>query len=179
MGSGQSALKQHGWLAYVTWSMRPSDDDYGNTPGCVLRTGCWRMLAGFSMVARCEISRRFRKCGRPRIAVCQYCGRNFCGEHGELVEDGQEICSEATCRKKKDDLIRHFAFKEAVASRNGGRRCGEESCAAEPQHQCSKCRGLFCPSHLKERDVMTHDGSVARGSVCDHCHKRRKLWSRR
>ena len=76
------------------------------------------------MVTRCEISRRFRKCGRPRIAVCQYFGRNFCGEHGDLVEDGQEICNEATCRKKNEDLISHLAFKKAVPSRKAGRRFG-------------------------------------------------------
>lgn len=131
------------------------------------------------MVNRCEISRRFRTCGRPRVAVCQYCGRNFCGEHGDQLEDGQEICNQTACGKKKEDLIRHFAFKEAVASRNAERQCGAESCAAEPQIQCSKCLGLFCDSHLKERNVETHDGAIARASVCGHCHKRRKLWSRR
>ena len=131
------------------------------------------------MVTRCEISRRFRACGRPGIAVCQYCGRSFCGDHGDTLVDGQEICNETTCKKKEEDLIRHLAFKEAVAGRNAERHCGKEPCAAEPQHQCSKCQALFCQSHVKERDMEARDGAVTRASVCGHCHKRRKLWSRR
>ena len=131
------------------------------------------------MVIRCEISRRFRACGRPGIAVCQYCGRSFCEDHGDMLEDGQEICDETTCRKKKEDLIRHLAFKETVDGRNAERQCGEEPCTVEPQYQCSKCEGLFCPSHLREREVKTRDGATARASVCGHYHKRRKLWSRR
>ena len=171
--------EQHARLAYGTWSMQLADDEYGNPQVASRGRGVGECQAGFSMVNRCEISRRFRRCGRPRVAVCQYCGRSFCGEHGDLLESGEEICNKTTCRKKKEDLIRHFTFKEAVASRNAERRCGEESCAAEAQNQCSKCRGLFCLSHLRERQVETRDGAVARASVCGHCHKRRKLWSQR
>ncbi len=131
------------------------------------------------MVSQCEISRRFRACGRKGIALCQYCGRSFCDEHGDQLDDGQEICHQATCRKKKEDLTRHFEFKEAVSILNAEERCGRESCSQGPQSQCSKCRGLFCLDHLTERNVEMRDGTVTRASVCDHCHKRRKLWARR
>jgi hypothetical protein len=137
------------------------------------------MSTGDYMVTRCEITRRFRTCGRPGIAVCQYCGRSFCNDHGARLEDGQEICNETTCGKKKDDLIRHFAFKETVAGRNAKELCGDDACAAAPKTQCSKCKGLFCLEHLTERTLEAHDGSVSRAAVCSHCHKRRKLWSRR
>ncbi len=131
------------------------------------------------MVTSCEISRLLRPCGRKGIAICQYCGRSFCAEHGDRLEDGQEICRRRVCMRKREDLTRHLAYSDEVSERNESERCGAGECGARPQGQCTKCRGLFCFTHVSQRKVEVRDGSVAQGSVCQHCHKRRKLWSRR
>ncbi len=131
------------------------------------------------MVTKCGVSRRFRACGRPGVAVCQYCGRSFCSEHGDRLGDGQEVCHTKNCGRKREDLIQHFAYQAAADERNADQRCGQERCEVLPQGECSKCRGLFCIGHLQDREVETRDGIRIRGSVCAHCHKRRKLWSRR
>ena len=131
------------------------------------------------MISKCGVSRRFRACGGPGVAVYQYCGRSFCGEHGERLADGQEICHTKDCRRKKEDLIQRFAYRAAVGERNATQRCGQERCNVQPQGECSKCRGLCCASHLQQRDVEMRDGATIRGSVCSHCNKRRKLWLRR
>jgi len=131
------------------------------------------------MITKCEVSRRLRACGRPGVAVCQYCGRSFCSEHGDRLADGQEICYTKDCGRKKEDLIQHFAYQAAVGERNAAMHCGQERCDVQPQGECSKCRGLFCTGHLQEREVELRDGTTIRGSVCAHCNKRRKLWLRR
>jgi hypothetical protein len=115
------------------------------------------------------------------MAVCQYCGRSFCAAHGERLDDGQEICGRSTCQWKKADLERHFLYRDAVAERNGGRRCGAPDCAEAPGAQCSKCKGLFCIRHLTEEDIEERraQGVVrVRGTLCGHCRRRRGLWSK-
>ena len=131
------------------------------------------------MVTRCENTRLFRSCSQMGIAVCQYCGRSFCGKHGDPLEDGQEICHRRVCLRKREDLMHHFAYRDAVSELNESERCGTSDCAAPPQGQCTKCRGLFCFTHVIDRKIEVRDGSIAQGSVCQHCHKRRKLWSKR
>ena len=131
------------------------------------------------MITKCEVSRRFRACGKPGVAVCQYCGRSFCGDHGDRLPGQQEICHTKVCERKREDLIQHAAYQTAVSERNSTQRCGQEPCDVPLQYECSKCRGLFCAGHLRERVVETPDGSTIRGSLCAHCNKRRKLWSRR
>ena len=131
------------------------------------------------MITNCELSRRFRACRRPGVAACQYCGRTFCSEHGDCLSDGQDICHTKTCERKKEDLIQHLAYREAAGERNKAQRCGQEHCEEQPRGGCSKCHGLFCDAHVQERNVETRDAAMSRGSVCAHCHKRRKLWSRR
>lgn len=133
------------------------------------------------MGAGCEVRRRFRSCSKPGIARCQYCGRNFCAEHGLRLDDGQEICARPTCQEKKTDLEPFFAYKEEVAARNQQRACGEAECASPPTGQCSKCGGLFCRRHLQERLLEQRRGStVVRepASLCRRCLARRRLWSR-
>ena len=130
------------------------------------------------MITKCGVSRRFRACGKPGVAVCQYCGRSFCDEHGDRLGDNQEICHTKDCARKKEDLEQHFAYRANVSERNATQRCGEERCGTQAQFECSKCRGRFCVDHLRERTVELRDGATMRGSVCAHCHKRRKLWSR-
>ena len=132
------------------------------------------------MVGQCEIRGILRTCGRPGVAVCQYCGRTFCDDHGERLADGQEICHRSTCQAKKADLARHTEYKAAVAQRNDRRLCGQDECEASPVGQCSKCRGLFCLAHLEERTFDERRGSktVQRvGSLCQHCARRRSLWA--
>ena len=133
------------------------------------------------MMASCEFRRRFRACGEPGVAGCQYCGRSFCERHGARLGEGQEICSRALCQQKRADLEVHFAYKKSVGARNKERICGEADCGQAPGGQCSKCQGLFCFRHLEERAVEVRSGSTssaALASVCRHCHKRRGLWSR-
>lgn len=136
------------------------------------------MFPGYLMITTCEVSRRFRACGRPGIAVCQYCERSFYSEHGDRLEADQEICHTKDCVRKKEDVIQHFAYQAVVGERNATQRCGQERYDIQPEGECSKCRGLFCASHVKEQDVVMRVGTTTRGSICAHCNKRRKLWAR-
>ncbi len=129
----------------------------------------------------CEVRRRFRTCGRSAVATCQYCGRTFCEQHGSQLTDGQEICGRSICQQKRAELERHFLYKETVAARNRERLCGVASCGDRIGGQCSKCRGFFCLRHVEERELEERRGfTVTRrpGSLCRHCDKRRRLWSK-
>ena len=130
------------------------------------------------MVTTCETKRRFRTCGKPGMAVCQYCGRSFCDEHGERLEDGQEICDDNNCAAKRDDLVRYFAYREEAERRNEEQLCGQTECGSGPQIACAKCRASFCAEHVRDRDFEQRDGTPGRGPVCDYCEKRRKIWRR-
>jgi hypothetical protein len=130
----------------------------------------------------CETRHWFRWCGRPGLAVCQYCGRTFCDRHGARADDGQEICASGRCQRKKADLQRHFAYKEAVAARNREQRCGDPNCRAAVAGECSKCGGLFCRGHLEEAQIEEGRGLrtvILRASLCRHCGRRQALWRRR
>lgn len=134
------------------------------------------------MITSCQVQRRFRRCGQPGVAICQYCGRSFCEQHGDRLADGQEICDRANCQRKKADLAQHFVYKESVARRNHEGLCGAVGCDQPATGQCSKCRGFFCLRHLQDREIEERHGSTAvrvRGSLCLHCLKRRRLWSQR
>lgn len=130
----------------------------------------------------CEVKTGlFGACRTIGVAVCQYCGRAFCAAHGVRLEDGQEICARKRCQEKRSDLVRHLAYKEEVARRNLGGFCGVDGCQSRYGGQCSKCRGLFCLHHLHERQEIVRKGytTFARpASMCDHCWRRRPLWSR-
>ncbi len=129
----------------------------------------------------CEVRRFVRHCRQRGVAVCQYCGRTFCEQHGAKLADGQEICHRPTCQEKRAELGRHLQFKQSAAARNRERLCGLPKCDGQAGGQCSKCQGLFCLRHLKQLDVEHRRGSTvikSRGSVCRHCRDRRRLWSR-
>lgn len=131
------------------------------------------------MVSTCETSSFLRKCGRPGIAICQYCGSSFCDEHGDRHDDGQEICARKVCQQKKADLEHYFVYKAAVTERNESRLCGDPACEEPPLGQCSKCRGLFCAGHLEQRDIDVQratETARVRGVLCPHCRRRRRLW---
>lgn len=139
------------------------------------------LLGGVKVITSCQFRRRFSACGRPGIAICQYCGHSFCEQHGARLADGQEICSRSLCQQKKADLQQHLVYKESVAQRNHERRCGDANCHQPPAGQCSKCRGFFCLRHLKAREIEERRGSTVvrvRASLCRRCLQRRRLWSR-
>ncbi len=130
----------------------------------------------------CEVRRRFRSCRQAGIAVCQYCGRIFCEQHGAQLTDGQEICDSRRCQQKRADLERHVVYKAWVTGRNSERLCGEADCGRAPAGQCSKCRGLFCYGHLRAHEIEERRGSsIVRvaASLCRHCLNRRDLWAKR
>jgi len=116
-------------------------------------------------VTTCELRRRFRG-----------------DEHGQRLADGQEVCGRESCRRKRDDLRQHVAYKEEVASRNGQARCGEPACERRPAGQCSKCNGLFCGGHVEDTTLEERQsGGFARVrvSLCRHCRRRRAIWAQR
>jgi hypothetical protein len=134
------------------------------------------------VIGSCQIKGRFRACGKPGIAVCQYCGRSFCEAHGTRLDDEQEICVRETCQAKKADVERFAVYKTEVVARNEQRLCGDPACALAPGGQCSKCQGLFCLDHLSEREIDQWQGGQmarVRGVLCPHCLRRRSLWERR
>jgi hypothetical protein len=131
------------------------------------------------VIAVCESKSLLRGCGQPSVAVCQYCGRAFCEQHGAAHDDGQEICARKRCQRKRADLEEHFAYKEAVVARNRERRCGEPNCRDMGAGECSKCSGLFCRGHLEDAQIEQGRGLqtvLLHASLCRHCRRRRKLW---
>jgi hypothetical protein len=136
---------------------------------------------GVTTAVLCQVRGGFRRCGQTATAICQYCGRPFCEQHGVILDDGQEICSRDRCQRKRRDVERHLVYKREVARRNAEGLCGHPSCASPFAGQCSKCRGFFCARHLESRDdlVMQRGQQVRqRSSMCLHCWSRRGLWSR-
>ncbi len=130
--------------------------------------------------ASCQLKRNaLLGCGKPRAGTCQYCGRSFCAAHGDLLDDGQEICARPRCQAKKSDLSAHEAYRAAVFEKNRAGRCGEAPCEELYQGTCSKCVGFFCEAHTHERPhhVIQRGQRTARmGSLCAHCWGRRDLW---
>lgn len=135
------------------------------------------------MRRQCEVGRRwFSRCSAPAVGSCQYCGRAFCAQHGTLEDEYQEICNRPICREKQADVRDHLAYKQEAWERNQGLRCGHPDCLQRPSGQCSRCRLLFCESHLLERLETVRQGfsQITRPvSVCEHCAARLRLWSRR
>lgn len=129
----------------------------------------------------CQVGSFFRRCHGTAIGSCQYCGRNFCAEHGSYLEGNQEVCSRAICQEKVADLKDHLIYREAARERSARGFCGSPGCVAPRTGQCSKCGALFCDRHLHDRDEVIHRGLVSfsrPASFCEHCLARRRLWSR-
>ncbi len=129
--------------------------------------------------AGCEIKRLLSKCGASVVGVCQYCGRPFCAEHGEVMEDGQQVCTRKSCVEKRNDVERHLVYKEAVSKLNAELLCGVPGCRDELAGQCIRCKGFFCQHHVHGRDEMyLHNGvrTTRRSSLCQHCWARRPIW---
>jgi hypothetical protein len=121
------------------------------------------------------------RCQSPAIAVCQFCGREFCELHGERYPDGAEICCREICQRKRIDLAEHLEWKTRAMDRSNRGFCGMEACEGARWGQCSKCHALFCERHLQDRGERVRHGSIVisrPASMCDHCAARNKLWSR-
>ena len=129
----------------------------------------------------CYSGRLFRRCKQPSVGACQYCSRSFCDQHGDLLEENQQVCRRQTCQNKVADLKAHKAYLGLIAERNGENSCGVPGCDDERWGQCSNCKGVFCGSHLHRRSrTAVHDGRSAQEpvSLCDHCWRRMNLWTR-
>ena len=131
---------------------------------------------------RCGVSGGlFRSgCERPAVASCVYCGQSFCEQHGERGPDYTDTCSRRPCRAKRRDVAEHLAWKQRVYQSNSVSVCAREDCPQRMRHQCSSCRLMFCDEHVETVRMDPYGGRKTRElqiAVCDHCRKRRKLWS--
>lgn len=129
----------------------------------------------------CEIGSLFRRCKAQGVAICQYCGRTFCANHGVFLDDHQEICLRPVCQAKRFDLEKHLVWKAQAYQRNSLALCGIEGCDQEPWGQCSRCRAVFCIMHIQDREQTVQEGQakiVKRAAICDHCWRRLPIWSK-
>jgi hypothetical protein len=129
----------------------------------------------------CQLGSFMRRCRMAPIGSCQYCGRSFCGQHGQYLEGNQEVCYRRLCQEKVADLKEHLKYREEARARSAHGVCGAPGCESPRSGQCSKCGALYCDRHLHNRDEVIHRGLVSfsrPASFCDHCLARRKLWSR-
>jgi hypothetical protein len=95
--------------------------------------------------------------------------------------DGQEICSRKFCVAKREDLVRHFEYKDAVLVRNEGGNCGVEGCRRGIGGRCARCTGYFCGHHVEAREEMFLQNQVRMrrmSTLCRHCWARRPIWLR-
>jgi hypothetical protein len=129
----------------------------------------------------CQVKNFLSTCGDESVGVCIYCGRPFCERHGAVLEEGQEICSRKQCVAKREDLSRHLVYRDAVASLNNARHCGELGCGDELAAQCIRCKGLFCLHHVLHREETVLENSVKirrMATLCRHCADRRSIWTK-
>jgi hypothetical protein len=129
----------------------------------------------------CELKTGLFKCGQEAVGLCQYCGRLFCDRHSELLEELQEVCSRKPCVAKRQDLVRHLAYKDAVSARNEQQQCGIEGCSRGFSGQCTRCKGYFCGHHVEVRQETVLQNRVRvprRATLCQHCWDRRPIWLR-
>lgn len=131
--------------------------------------------------ARCTYGGGFlrRGCGREAVTDCVYCGRPFCGEHGERGDQYMDVCARKHCRRKREDLDAHTVWRARVETANRVSVCADETCEARMRHACSRCTLLFCAEHVREmrvRDTTRQPAVEVKGLVCAHCADRRKIW---
>ena len=130
---------------------------------------------------KCEVKGGLFRCGDQATAMCVYCGRPFCHRHGVIRELGEEVCDSKNCIAKRQDLERHLVYKEIVLTFNREHICGLEVCEEEWGHQCSRCRGYFCTTHIQRREMMVTDEGMRAERlvlVCHHCWSRRPIWEK-
>ena len=129
----------------------------------------------------CELRGVWSACQAEPIGFCQYCGRFFCGKHGVVLPDGQEICNRKFCVAKREDLKAHLVYRADVSRRNEEQRCGIEGCGGPVVGHCSRCNGFFCLNHVEAREELVLENRVRVtqiASLCRHCWVRRPIWVR-
>jgi hypothetical protein len=134
-----------------------------------------------AMLRTCHTRKFLSRCTEPAIAVCQFCGREFCAVHGTRYEDASEVCSRPICQTKYADLKAHLEWKKQAVDRSNRGFCAMPECPGTRWGQCSKCLALFCERHLQDRDERIRHGAIVfsrPASMCDHCAARNKLWSK-
>jgi hypothetical protein len=123
--------------------------------------------------ATCQVKSMLTNCGAAATAQCVYCARNFCRKHGEVLDDGYEVCMRKACVTKKRDLVLHLEYKDGVLDRNRQRLCGIEVCVTEIQVQCNRCKGYFCVVHTQPwLETVTEKPE----RTCAHCLDRLPIW---
>lgn len=126
------------------------------------REGCWFVRY-----------RLFRCRSRP-VAVCVYCGRPFCNDHGRFLSNAATVCNHPDCARRLVEIEEFKAYKLEAEARNLAGTCGHPGCPAEVWGQCSRCRRLFCEEHLSEvYEVYYQLGRRQRRyySVCPYCRR--------
>lgn len=119
------------------------------------------------------------RCGARAIGACVYCGRAFCGAHGERGPEFADVCGRKRCQTKQLDVDAHQEWRRGAARANRTSVCADERCASRMRHECSRCRLMFCDDHVQERHITdrTQDPPArVIAVICDHCAGRRKLW---
>lgn len=135
----------------------------------------------YRKATQCEHRARLRRrCRQPLIGQCQYCARGFCAQHGQILVDGQEICSAEHCQRLMVDVAAHLVFKDAARALNAAGRCGEPSCLQPASLACDRCLCRFCEDHMRQVILtVTRGGELQTEAnvICDHCRARLPLWS--
>jgi hypothetical protein len=134
-----------------------------------------------ALTGTCEHTNGFLRgsCNAEAIAECVYCGKPFCGEHGELGADYTNVCDRKGCVAKARDVQEHLAWKERVSAANAFSVCATEECEERMRHLCSRCHLMFCEGHVTEHTVVNRTVVPARREIvimCSHCRERRRLW---
>jgi len=127
----------------------------------------------------CYSDRLLHRCREAIVGSCQYCGRPFCLQHGDMLEAERPVCRRRLCQRKVADLRAHKAYQNQVTLRNSKTICGLSHCGRQPWGQCSHCQGLFCRSHIRpRRRTMRRERITVQEpvSLCDHCWRRHQLW---
>jgi len=135
---------------------------------------------GLQIRTACEIKTGLFRCKAEAVAYCQYCGRPFCRQHGTVVGD-QEVCARKFCVAKREDLVKHLAYKAVVDRRNEAQLCGLDSCDRGTHGQCVRCKGHFCSLHVQPREepILHNKVTVTQmATLCYHCWERRSIWVR-
>jgi hypothetical protein len=129
----------------------------------------------------CQVKGGFFKCGDAANAMCVYCGRPFCGRHGVVGAEGEEVCDSKNCVAKREDLAKHLVYKDAVLALNREHRCGIDVCSEEFVAQCSRCKLYFCIGHIETREMAVIEEGMRFERpvlVCRHCWQRRSIWDK-
>ena len=134
----------------------------------------------YRKATRCEHRGRLRRCREPMIGQCQYCAKGFCARHGQVQDDGQEICFADRCERLRVDVEQHLIFKAEARIRNQDGHCGEPDCPQPHTLNCDRCHCRYCEDHLRQMIMTVPRGGELQTeavAICDHCRARLPLWA--